>query len=105
MSPPLSIRPDPSSITGCSAAGAELSGPLAGAHTAPALLEFAGQAWGDEGAAQVGGERISLTYVFPDLPALAPGAALTAGGEAYTVLTYPRREGDGLQAYVLLEAR
>ena len=76
-----------------------------GALQTPGLLDFNGQAWGEEDAAQVGGERISLTYVYPDLPNLAPGAAITAGGEPYTVLTYPRREGDGLQAYVLLEAR
>lgn len=76
-----------------------------GTLTTPAILDFNGQAWGDEGAAQVGGEQITLTYVYPDLPGLAPGAALTAGGESYQVLTYPRRTGDGLEAHVLLEAR
>ena len=74
-----------------------------GIHTVKALLDFDGQPWGDDGAAQVGGEVISLTYVFPDLPGLAPGSSLTAGAVAYVVSAGPRRRGDGLEAVVLLE--
>lgn len=74
-----------------------------GIHTSPAVLDFDGQPWGGDGAAQVGGEVITLTYVFPDLPGLAPGSSLTAGAVAYVVSAGPRRRGDGLEAVVLLE--
>ena len=76
-----------------------------GALSTPGLLDFDGQPWGEEGQAQLGGEQISLTYVYSDLPGLGPGSEIVAGGDAYTVTTTPRRRGDGLQAYVLLEVR
>lgn len=72
-------------------------------HTVRAVLDFDGQPWGEDGAAQVGGEVITLTYVYPDLPGLAPGSGLTAGAAAYVVSAGPRRRGDGLEAMVLLE--
>jgi hypothetical protein len=76
-----------------------------GSLTTPGLLDFNGQPWGAEGQAQIGGEQISLTYVYPDLPGLGPESEIVADGVAYVVTTAPRRSGDGLQAHVLLEAR
>jgi hypothetical protein len=74
-----------------------------GGYSSPAILDFDGQAWGPDGQAQVGGEVITLTYVYPDLPGLAPGVSVIAGGASFVITAGPRRKGDGLEAVVLLE--
>lgn len=74
-----------------------------GTHTVRAVLDFDGQPWGGDGAAQIGGEIITLRYPYHDLPGLAPGETLTVGGASYLVSAGPRRIGDGLEALVLLE--
>ena len=74
-----------------------------GGTTTPALLDFEGAPFGDEGAAQIGGEIITLRYPYHDLPGLAPGETITVGGASYLVSAGPRRIGDGLEAVVLLE--
>jgi len=76
---------------------------LFGSLATPGILDFDGTAWGPEGEAQLGVEVITLTYVYPDLPGLVPGSAITAGGTSYTVARGPRRRGDGLEAVVILE--
>jgi hypothetical protein len=74
-----------------------------GAFSSPAILDFDGQAWGPDAQAQVGVEILTLTYVFPDLPGLVPGSAITVDGTPYAVSRGPRRRGDGLEAVVILE--
>lgn len=74
-----------------------------GAFSSPAILDFEGLAWGDDGQAQLGVETLTLTFVFPDLPGLVPGSAVTFDGTAYVVSRGPRRRGDGLEGLAILE--
>ena len=74
-----------------------------GSASSPAILDFDGQAWGPDDQAQVGVEILTLTYVYPDLPGLVPGGAVSVGGSNYVVSRGPRRRGDGLEAVVILE--
>ena len=74
-----------------------------GAFTSPAILDFDGMAWGPDTQAQIGVEVLTLTYVYPDLPGIVPGSAITVDGTPYTVTRGPRRRGDGLEAVVILE--
>lgn len=74
-----------------------------GFATSPAILDFDGQAWGTDDQAQIGVEVLTLTYVYPDLPGLVPGSAISMDGTNYVVSRGPRRKGDGLEAVVILE--
>ena len=79
-----------------------------GASTSPAVLDYDGLAWGPEGQAQLGVEMLTLTYVYPDLPGLVPGSAITFTNDegvasSYIVSRGPRRRGDGLEGVVILE--
>ena len=75
-----------------------------GALSSPCLLDFEGRGWGPEGWAQIGVETITCTFVYPDLPGLMPGSAITVDGVPYVVSAGPRRKADGLEAVVILEA-
>ena len=75
-----------------------------GAFSTTGILDFSGQPWGAEDQAQVGGELITLTYCYPDLPGLGSGSSLTVGGQPYSATTQPRRKADGLEAVICLEA-
>lgn len=74
-----------------------------GSFSSPAILGFDGTAWGSDAQAQIGLEILTLTYVFPDLPGLVPGSAITFDDLPYVVSRGPRRKGDGLEAVVILE--
>ncbi len=74
-----------------------------GVYTTPAILDFDGLAWGPDDQAQVGVTTLTLTYVYPDLPGLLPGSAITVDGTPYVVSRGPRRKGNGLEAVVILE--
>ena len=75
-----------------------------GAFSAPCIVEFNGQQWPGGDTAGISQTTREMRYPYDDLPGLVPGSTVTIAAKSYQVTSGPVQVGDGLEAYVYLEA-